>query len=224
VNPSHTYAAAGSYTVSLVVSDGAAMSPSSTTTATVVRPNQPPVAQTGGPYSGVAGEPVSFDASASSDPDGDPLTYQWNFGDGEAGSGMNPGHVYAAAGTFTASLVVSDGNATSTPSTTTVSVANAAITVTSPNTSINWGVGSRQTIDWTHNAGPGSVVGIDVSRDGGATWNPIASSIANTGATAGSYAWVVTYPVTASARIRVRTASGAVSDVSNAISPSPHPS
>ena len=177
--------------------------------------NQSPVANVGGPYSGVVNQAVAFNASGSSDPDGDPLTYQWTFGDGATGSGLNPTHVYAAAGNYTATLVVNDGIATSTPSTTTVTIVSPVITVTAPNTNVNWGVGSTQTIAWTHNLGAGSAVDIDVSRDGGLTWSAIASSVTNASATAGSYAWVVTNPATTSARIRVRTASGAVSDASD---------
>jgi PKD repeat protein len=52
---------------------------------------------------------VAFDASASTDPDGDPLSYAWDFGDGATGAGVTAQHAFAAAGTYTVRLTVDDG-------------------------------------------------------------------------------------------------------------------
>jgi DNA/RNA endonuclease G (NUC1) len=69
---------------------------------------KPPVAVVNGPFSSIAGEPVAMSAEGSSDPDGQALTYEWSFGDGATGSGLNVSHTYAAAGAFTVHLVVRD--------------------------------------------------------------------------------------------------------------------
>lgn len=75
--------------------------------------NQAPVAMaTGTPLSGAGQVTVRFDASASRDPDGDPLAYTWDFGDGSLGTGVQPVHTYTnpSAETIlrTATLTVSD--------------------------------------------------------------------------------------------------------------------
>jgi len=55
------------------------------------------------------GEELTFSAAGSSDPDGDALTYEWNFGDGNTGSGMSTAYTYTTEGTYTVKLAVSDG-------------------------------------------------------------------------------------------------------------------
>lgn len=70
--------------------------------------NAPQVAFTTG-GTPTAGQPVTFDGSASSDADGDPLVFAWTFGDGGRGGGAQVAHVYTTAGEKTVRLTVSDG-------------------------------------------------------------------------------------------------------------------
>lgn len=61
------------------------------------------------PTSGEAPLSVSFNGGGSDDPDGDPLDYSWNFGDGQTSSAGFATHTYSQPGTYTATLTVSDG-------------------------------------------------------------------------------------------------------------------
>lgn len=69
-----------------------------------------PVVVAGGPYSALVGEAIRFDGSASSDPDGDAISFRWSFGDGASASGASPSHTYASAGTFAVTLRVTDAH------------------------------------------------------------------------------------------------------------------
>ncbi len=71
--------------------------------------NRPPLANAGGPYAAGVGSPILFDGSASSDPDGDMLEYEWDFGDGTSGEGVRPSHAFAHEGRYLVTLFVSDG-------------------------------------------------------------------------------------------------------------------
>jgi PKD repeat protein len=128
VAPTHSYAAAGTYTVSLVVNDTLLDSAIATTAAEIAIPpaNRAPTADAGGPYTGDTGAAITFDGTASSDPDGDALNYAWDFGDGMTGTGAAPTHSYAAAGTYTVSLVVNDGEFDSAPATSSSQVSDPA--------------------------------------------------------------------------------------------------
>jgi PKD repeat protein len=92
----------------------------------------PPSANAGGPYSAVAGTAVSFSAAGSSDPQGQALTYAWNFGDSTTGTGAAPSHTYAASGTYTVTVTVTDTSGLSGTATTkaTADLADTALTGT----------------------------------------------------------------------------------------------
>jgi len=86
-------------------------------------PNVPPVADADGPYTGGVGQTIQFNGSGSDDPDGTVVSYDWDFGDGSQGTGMNPTHSYAGEGTFTVTLIVTDNRGDdSDPATTTATI------------------------------------------------------------------------------------------------------
>ncbi len=68
-----------------------------------------PSASFSAPSSGAALAALVFDASNSSDPDKDTLTYSWDFGDGVRGGGVKIAHEFSSGASFTVKLTVSDG-------------------------------------------------------------------------------------------------------------------
>jgi glucose/arabinose dehydrogenase/PKD repeat protein len=110
----------------------------------------PTAAMTASPTSGPAPLTVNFNGSGSSDPDGDPLTWLWSFGDGQSATTMVPttSHPYAA-GNYTASLTVRDSKgATSQPVTVAISSGNTAPTpvISSPAAGSTFTVGQTITL------------------------------------------------------------------------------
>ena len=105
-----------------------------------------------------------------------------------------------------------DGDVSNVPFT----LAAPTVTVTAPNTNVNWSIASARSINWSHNLGTLASVIVEISRDGGSTWTTLASSVTNSGNASGTFSWTVTGPATTTARIRVTwTANGSVQDVSN---------
>lgn len=72
--------------------------------------NNPPIIDSGPNTSDAnvdVGVEVTFTVSAS-DPDGDPVTYAWDFGDGNTATGENAAHTYTSPGTYTVKVTVTD--------------------------------------------------------------------------------------------------------------------
>jgi chitodextrinase len=97
LTPSHAYATAGVYTVTLTVTDSRSAANSDSLRVTVAA-NRAPTVDAGSDQTVRVNDTVNFSGSAS-DPDGDALTsIAWSFGDGATASGsLTPSHAYAAA-------------------------------------------------------------------------------------------------------------------------------
>jgi PKD repeat protein len=132
VAATHTYTRAGTYTITLTVFDNDSPPNTSARSMTFeliggdIEPpppdggvNRPPTAfLVANPETGLAGETeFTFDASASSDPEGGALRFLWNFGDGETASGATVRHVYTEPRAYTVRLIVRDDENASTTAT-----------------------------------------------------------------------------------------------------------
>jgi PKD repeat protein len=104
-NPSHVYAQAGTYNVTLTASNAAGSS--SKTKFATVSLGDPPKADFELQVNGL--NVVFLDAST-----GKPTNWSWSFGDGSSSTAQNPSHTYAQAGTYTVSLTASNAAGSST--------------------------------------------------------------------------------------------------------------
>ena len=138
---------------------------------TMTETNSAPVANAGGPYTGVEGSPITFNGTASTDADNNIDTYAWDFGDGTPGSGATVQHTYANGGTYTVTLTVTDVDGASSSASTTVMVSHVAPTATfnAPTTVTE---GSSVTVSLTSPSLPDARYAFDC----GSGYGPIGSS------------------------------------------------
>ncbi|MGE4358136.1 MAG: PKD domain-containing protein, partial [Candidatus Omnitrophota bacterium] len=101
-----------SYKVKLTVDDGSGTSCGKAEDTIEVFLNKPPVADAGPNLVCCAGEENIFDASSSYDPDGNVLSYFWDFGDGTKAEGVKVKHTYTQAGSYNVVLTVRDNSGT----------------------------------------------------------------------------------------------------------------
>ncbi len=105
---SHSFDTPGFYTISLTTSDDSNASNGNARDEVIVHVNNAPIAVAGSDIVASTLRTV-FDARGSADPDGDGLSYSWNFGDGSTGSGAVVEHTYANGGIYPVRLTVDDG-------------------------------------------------------------------------------------------------------------------
>ncbi len=107
---SHAYQKGGTYTVTVTADSGQNNSCSSAVDSKRVKVNGTPIADAGENLVCCVGKDSVFDATKSSDPDGDALTYHWDFGDGATSDEARTTHVYEKSGTYRVSLTVKDSS------------------------------------------------------------------------------------------------------------------
>ena len=157
--------AAGTYVITLTVTNGVEISSANVIISTG---NSPPVAKAGPNQTVSAGSTVHLDGSGSSDVDGDPLTYSWTLTTRPSGSAatlagadtVSPTFVVDKPGMYTAQLTVSDGTSSS----------SATVTITTANTPPVARAGSNQSVS------VGTIVHLDGSGSTDVDGNPLTYS------------------------------------------------
>ena len=110
-NPSHTFTTARTFIVTLTVTDNEGATGSASTTITTVANISPDAVATVSAPIAIAPATLSFNSSASTDPDGIIVTKRWDFGDSTTPStSANPDHTYSTPGNYVATLTVIDDN------------------------------------------------------------------------------------------------------------------
>lgn len=171
IQPSLRIDVAGTYEVQLIVHDGSLSSAADTVR--VSTSNSAPVARLGNNRSVELGAQVQLDGSASSDVDGDTLSYRWSLLSRPAGSNavlggsnvVSPAFVADRPGSYVVQLIVNDGQIDSAAASVTISTDNAAPTANA---------GVDQTV----------ALGAAVQLDGTASGDPEGSPL--------SYTWALT--------------------------------
>ncbi len=157
-NPSRTYAAAGTFRVTLDVTDD--QGGTGTASASVTTTLPPNIAPTANFTSNCTGLTCAF-TDGSTDQDGSVVAWSWTFGDGATSTTRSPSRTYAAAGTYTVTLTATDNRGGTNKKT-------ATVTVTKPAGIVLTGKGSTtptqqlMTLDWTGAVG----TNISVFRNG----------------------------------------------------------
>jgi len=132
VSMSHHWSAISNYSVRVMAQDengsNSSWSPALSVTVSQAESGEiPPVVDINVSSNASVNQTIVFDAVDSFDPDGTIVSYMWDFGDGETGSGVSPEHTYKKPGRYNVTLVLTDNNGNTYSKTITVNVASVVV-------------------------------------------------------------------------------------------------
>jgi PKD repeat protein len=119
-NPSHTYAGPGTFTANLTVTDANGVSAVAAPLSVTVNPA--PLVASAASARLLGDAPVVTTLSGSATGGVAPYTYAWDLGDGTSSTASQVGHTYSSAGTYTATLTVTDSHSVSSQATAHITV------------------------------------------------------------------------------------------------------
>ncbi len=122
-NPGHTYAANGTYSVTLTVTDNGGQVDTETQSVSAAKANVAPTAN----FTFLCSELACDFTDTSTDSDGTIASRSWSFGDGGTSTATNPSHTFPASNTYSVSLTVTDNGGLTATSTQSVTVAQANV-------------------------------------------------------------------------------------------------
>ena len=146
------------------------------------RVNHEPVVNPGGPYTGRVGAEITF-TGAATDPDGDPLTFTWDFGSGAGAPTAEAVQAFATAGVPRVTLTVNDGRGG-------VVVREVTVLVAPPG---NFALAHTRVVDGTGHP----LAGAQVTENGPLGSREFAAGdegFVSLGLTAGNYGWTFSAP------------------------------
>lgn len=187
VSVGHSYAAPGTFIVTLTVQDNSGNTASDSAVVTVT--NRPPVVNAGPDKTSLSLTAVGFDSAGSSDPDGSIISFAWNFGDGVTASGATASHSFAAPGTYTVTLTVTDNSGATGRDTAIVTVTNRA-PVANAGVDQTAAVNTAVTFAGTGSDADGTVASYSWSFGDGAS--AVGASVTHAYAAAGTYTATLT--------------------------------
>lgn len=220
---SHAYPAPGTFEALFRVTDDRGDSADDVSVVTVVL-NQPPIADAGGDQTVNCGEPAQFDGSGSRDPEGQKLSFSWDFDDRDGiqadASGPMVEHVYTRGGDYTVTLTVTDEmgkSARDTAIVTVVQTAGVSLAIDSRGKSLSPGESSEFRLTILNTGNGEDTFGLSVSGEN-YRWVSLQKIEVSLGAGASAVVGVtVTVPMDAAAgaqaKLRIKAASALDSSV-----------